>query len=228
MVARPYKKPYAGSARRREFVPGRDRRVGFYGRYAGRNSELKFHDVDLDDAAVASGSNITATINIIPQDITESGRIGRKCTIKNVMWRFRVTLPEQDAVATPASSDSIRVILYLDKQTNGAAATGADLLEANNVHAFKNLANTGRFVFLLDKVVNINWNSMASDGAGLVSQAESSREFTFFKSCNIPLEFDNTTGAITELRSNNLGVNIVGRQGIATFTSKIRLRYSDM
>ncbi len=95
--------PKAGSSskrRRREFVPGRDRVGGYYGRYAN-GGELKFHDVDLVDAVVAAGFNVTETINIIAQGVTESTRVGRKCTIKSINWHWRVNLPAADAVAVP-------------------------------------------------------------------------------------------------------------------------------
>ncbi len=197
------------------------------GRYAGR-SELKFHDVDLTDAVVAAGTNVTASVNLIAQGITESTRIGRKCTLKSIGWRYRLLLPEVDAAATPLSGDNVRVIMYLDKQANGATAAGTDLLESADVHSFLNLANSGRFVVLLDKLYPMNYSTLASDGAGVVSQTRMSWEKTFFKTCNIPIEFSGVAGIITEIRSNNIGVILVGNTGEASFSSKIRLRFSDM
>ncbi len=215
--------------KKRRFVKGQDRRSGFYGRFSGSRGELKFFDVTLDDAVVAgSGAGaITDSLNKIPQGVTEKERIGRKCTIKSIWWRYQVSLPGQDAGVTPKVGDSLRMILYQDKQCNGATATATDLLETATLQDFRNLANQGRFIIHMDKVVNINYGGMASDGAGVVSQAFVQRNATFYKKCNIPIEFSATTGAITEIRSNNLGVLLISAQGEVGFVSEIRLRFSD-
>ncbi len=195
--------------------------------YASRSGELKFHDVDLDDAVVGAGVNVTATVNIIPQGVTEVQRVGRKCTLKSLWWRYQVTLPTQDAIGVPISGDTLRIILYLDKQANGATALNTDVLESTDVHSFRNLANSGRFVFLCDKLHTLNYRAMASDGAGVVSQGKVVQDFVFYKNMNIPIEFNGATGAIAEIRSNNIGVILASNLGIIGFNSKIRLRFSD-
>ncbi len=214
--------------RRKAFVPGRDRVGGYYGRYSvGGRGELKFHDVDLDDAVIAGGGGVTDSINKIAQGVTESQRIGRKCTIKSINWKYRIAIPEIDAAASAEVADGVRVIMYIDKQCNGATAAVTDLLETASVHSFRNLANSGRFVFLLDKLYVMNYTTLASDGAGVVSSAEVTREYSFYKKCNLPIEFNSTTGVIAEIRSNNIGVLLIARNGDAGFLSKIRLRFSD-
>ncbi len=227
-----YYKPTAGSYKKRRMsgpsvIPGKTRVGGYYGRYAGRDGELKFHDVDLDDAIVSATGTMTASINLIPQGTTEKTRIGRKCTLRNISWRYQCDLPLRDAVATPQQPDTVRIILFNDKQCNGATATNTDILETADFQSFRNLSNSGRFNILMDKLVTLNYTTFASDGAGVVSNCAVIREGTFFKSLTLPLEFSGITGAITEIRSNNLGVLIISSEGQAGFESKIRLRYSD-
>ena len=82
--------PYVSRTVRPRVVPGYTRSSGFYGRFAKPNGEMKFHDVDLDDAVIAAGANATASINLIAQGVTESTRVGRKCTITAINWRYRV------------------------------------------------------------------------------------------------------------------------------------------
>ncbi len=230
-VLRPYAKPYKRS-RKTTVVPGVSRIGGFYGRFSGTRGkgggELKFHDIEVDDAVVAAGATlVTDSINKIAQGTTESQRIGRKCVIKKIMFRYRVALPFQDAAATAKNGDSVRIIVFLDKQCNGATATTLGILAADDLHSFNNLANSGRFKILLDRVHDLNYQAMGSDNAGVMSQTGVVEEGTWFKDCNYPLEFDSTTGAITEIRSNNIGILLCGAQGEATFNSKIRLRFSD-
>ncbi len=224
----PYVRPYKKYKRTsRAFKPGVDRTGGFYGRYSGRSGELKFHDVDLDDSIIAAGGTVTPTINIIIQGITESTRIGRKCTIKSINWKYHMDLPEQDAQMTPEASDTVRVILFLDKQANGATAVVLDILETADFQSFRNLANSGRFNVFMDKTFSINYMTLASDGAAVVSSNSVVRDYSYYKACNIPIEYSGTTGAIGEIRSNNLGVLLLSKSGKAGFQSKFRLRFSD-
>lgn len=229
MVYRPYKKPY--TKRRRTgagaFQPGVDRTGGYYGRYSGRSSELKFHDVDLDADNVAATGVIEDSINKIAQGVTENTRVGRKCTIKSINWHYWITLNERDAVGTPPNPDVFRIILFLDKQCNGATAAILDILETAHFQSFRNLANSGRFQILMDKTIPMNYNGIASDNNGVVSSSEVFKTGSFYKSCNIPLEFSGTTGAIGEIRSNNIGVIFIAEANNCDFDSSFRLRFSD-
>ncbi len=190
--------------------------------------ELKFHDLDIDDAVVVTGGTIAEDSCVtIAQGTTESTRIGRKCVIRNVGWRFAVELPGVSGGGT-AGSDVVRVMLYLDKQTNGATATVAGILESADFQSFNQLANKGRFLILMDR--NYDVNSTAGAGDGTTNDfGPNVTSDTFFKKCNIPIEYDNsvTTGAIGSVRTNNIGVLLISRGGLASFESKMRLRFSD-
>ncbi len=231
--AAPYfaRAPAGTTRKKRKFTLGADRVGGYYGRYAGgpnaRAGERKFHDLDLDDNIIASTGTVTDSLNKIAQGVTESQRIGRKCTIKSILWSYDTKLPESDAVATFSAPDAVRMIMFLDKQCNGATAAVLDILENADFHSFRNLANSSRFVVLMDKRFVINYHNGASDGNGVVSQAQEIMYGSFHKNCDIPIEFDSTTGAITEIRSNNIGVLLISVNGTPVFKSKLRLRFSD-
>ncbi len=213
--------------RRRSFAVGRDRVGGYYGRFSGPAGELKFHDLTVDDAIVATAGEITPSLNLIGQGITESLRVGRKCTIKSIWWRVQFDLPKFDAIAAPNAGDTVRAIIYLDKQCNGATATVTDILNTADWRSFRNLSNQGRFTILMDKLHTVNYMQMASDGAGLVSGGATVRDYTYYKKCNTPIEFDDTTGAITEIRSNNYGLLVIGSTNTMGMGSFFRLRFSD-
>ncbi len=215
---------------RRAFVPGRDRVGGYYGRYrqGGGGAELKFHDVDLDDAVVANnGDAVTPTINIIAQGVTESTRVGRKCTIRSINWKWRAVIPVVGGAAG-FQSDTLRIILFWDKQCNGGTVLDTDILETPSFLSFRNLANSGRFIILCDKSVNLNYLASAGDGA-VNDASEMSRQGAFYKNCNIPIEYNNVAndGSLVTIRSNNLGVLLISEGGTCGFFSKIRLRFSD-
>ncbi len=230
-AARPFVPPSQKRARRSPIVPGRTRVGGYYGRYSGTggrtSGELKFHDFTVDDAVIAAGGVITDTINIIPQGVTEVQRIGRKCTIRSIMWRGKVSLPELELEGNPGTPERVRLILYLDKQCNGATATALGILEAVTPDDYRNLANSGRFNILMDKNIVLNYSTLSHFATNSFSMAGVTRNFSFFKKCAIPIEFDSTTGALTEIRSNNLGLLIVAEDGAASLVSRVRLRFSD-
>ncbi len=190
------------------------------------NIEKKFHDVDIDDTAIANtGTIVLDSCNKIPQGVTEVTRVGRKATIKQINWRFEVRLPTQTAAAS--ASDVARIILYHDKQANGATAAVTDLLETANYQSFNNLANKSRFRTLMDRTYDLVSQAGGGDGTaedyGQVIISD-----TLFKKVNIPIEYNSTAGAITEITSNNIGLLTISRSGLAAFASKMRLRFTDL
>ncbi len=210
---------------RSKFRPGYDRTAGYYGRFS-KPGELKFFDLDIDDAVVAANGTIAQdSVNKIAQGVTEVTRVGRKCTIRAINWRWQIDLPIL-ATANSSIGDVVRVILYLDKQANGATAAVTDILESDDYQSFNNLANKSRFRTLMDREYTLTAPSAAGDGAANDMSADRITD-SFYKKCNIPIEFDATTGAITEIKSNNIGVLLLGLNGLAGFDSKMRLRFSD-
>ncbi len=202
------------------------RTAGFFGRFAG-GAELKFHDLDIDDAVIAAGVTVAAnSCNLIAQGTTESQRVGRKCVIRSINWRLTLTKAEGDGVTDPPNADTVRILLYLDKQCNGAAATATDILESANYQSFNNLANKSRFRTLMDRTYDLN--HQAGGGNGTNSDwAQVQISDTFFKRVNIPIEFDGVNGTLTEIRSNNIGCLTMSGSGVTLLDSKMRLRFSD-
>ncbi len=202
------------------------------GRFA-EGVELKFHDIAVDDNIIASAGAIqnAGSVVLIGQGVTESTRIGRKCAIKGINMRYTITLPEITGVADPAAGDVVRVILYLDKQANGATAAVTDILDTADYQSFNNLSNKSRFVTLMDRTTEINYKTLASHGfaADTFDQVQVLQDASFYKRCDIPLEFSGTAApsVITEVRSNNIGVLLITANGVAGFNSNFRFRFSD-
>lgn len=190
-------------ARGRRFRRGYNRTSGFYGRFRygrsrGGDDEHKFFDTTLSfnfDTTLEVPA--TGQLCLIPQGVTESTRVGRKCTIKSIL--LKGALAFVPAAAANATSTGY-MWLILDKQTNGAAAAASDVFSnVTTQSALRNLANSSRFKIL--KKFKFTFNS----GAGVTTAYNNvSMPFECYKRLNIPLEFSSTTGAITELKSNNL------------------------
>ncbi len=193
---------------------------------ARSSPEVKFLDSDLDDAVVATAGTIFST-NLIPQGVTEQTRVGRKVTLRSISWRYKITLPEIDAVASPGPSDVVRCIVYIDKQTNKALSTVIQYLELADYQSFFNLSNKSRFTTLMDRSYNMNYKTLASADASQFSSSESSVIGKFHRKLNLPIEFDSTAGAITEITSNNVVILLISQVAACALVSKIRVRFTD-
>ncbi len=223
---------FMGKRKRGRRAPSRQTRrfvqLGAVGR--GRiasNVEKKFHDIDVNDTVISGGGTIqnTGSINLIAQGVTESTRVGRKCTITDIMWRWQLKLPA--ATSATNTVDEVRLIMYLDKQANGATAAVADLLETTTIHGFNNLSNSGRFRILYDERIAMKAGGGAAPSGAAFVFSEGIKIGSFYKKCNIPIEFSDVAGALTEIRSNNLGVLVLSDEGLCELDSSVRLRFTD-
>ncbi len=193
----------------------------------GGPGELKFLDTAVDDAIIASGGVITPTVNVVAQGVGESARVGRKCTLRSIMWRGALSLPEGELQGAPGPGERFRLILYQDKQANGATAAALDILETVTVDAYRNLANVGRFQILFDHHTTISRLTLSHFAVNSFSFSGVQSNFNFFKKCEIPIEFSGANGTIDEIRSNNIGLLVISDQGSGGLVSQIRLRFSD-
>ncbi len=222
-----------GGGKRRFFRAGRDRIGGFYGRYTPRprgRPEKKFFDVAFGWPAldITGGSIVQNSFVNIPAGVTESQRIGRKCTIVSIAFRLVVTWGAQ---LTDPEENSFRIILYVDHQANGATAVPLQILEPAVYLAYRNLENISRFTVLHDRLYDM---VSTGSGSGLDEFSPSVTTIQYFKKCNIPIEYSGVTGNLGEIKSNNIGMLVVPRfdNTIAGVTvqgglGRARLRFTD-
>ena len=91
--------------------------------------EKKFLNIDITGETIPIGSvhlnksgvaGETITLNDIPQGTGESQRIGRKCTITKILarleFKFLSDVEATNPNATSRTFDTIRIMLYWDKQ----------------------------------------------------------------------------------------------------------------
>ncbi len=202
------------------------RRIKKYARF-NPQMELKFFDVDKNQTPVSATGNITTSIVIIAQGVTESTRVGRKITVKKVNITFTVNLDQEQDQADIGGGDIIRVIVYCDKQANGADAAVTDILEDALYDSYRNLQNAKRFRIFKDFFMTINRVVAATDGA-----STSTSPLIFVPpvkvniSMDLPIEYSGVNGAITEMTSNNLAFLYISRNATGSITSSVRVRYT--
>ncbi len=117
---------------------------------------------------VLKGTTSDGSFLGIQQGIKENERVGRKVVVTDLSWYITLRLPSISISTTPIEDlvwDNVRIILYIDTQTNGTAALGTAIMEtlsAQAIFEFRNIENSRRFKILHDKVYQLRANVVAS------------------------------------------------------------------
>ncbi len=203
-------------------APGVTRRTGYWGRYDGSTKEYKFFDLSFSSTFAGVTGTIEDTLNNIDAGTGESQRVGRKIIIWGIGIKGRLQILTTIAGAL-TGHDWVRFIVYIDKQTNGAAAAPADLLQSADVESFYELVNKGRFQILCDDHVELHATTNDKD----LMWASKIHILRKWFNVEIPVEFSGITGAISEIRSNNVGVLVISELGDCDYKFTSRIRFSD-
>ncbi len=137
--------------------------------------ELKFVDAARGDvamsltwASVQPGAGITDCISAPGIGTSESQRDGRVFTIKSIHVKGAIALSATESQAAPIADEAYRVCVVWDTQTNGAAVTATQVMDANastDINAFRNLQNSKRFIVLYDSGVKTITAFNVNEGA---------------------------------------------------------------
>lgn len=186
---------------------------------ASVQNEKKYHDGTQVQYGVATGGDLPmATMLEIPQNTSQSGRIGKTIHVKDLFVRYELGIA---AGAAAVGSDIVRVMIIKDKQCNGTSPAILDILNQATVDSFNKLENKYRFQVLYDETHSLN--APGGDGTNTVRQILQCRASKNLK--NMPMEYSGVTGAIGEVRSNNIFMLTIAKYGSATFSCKWRARY---
>lgn len=161
--------------------------------------EKKYLDTSIQNTSDISAGVILNSLVLVPQGTTDVTRIGNKITVTNI--NLRGFAANDDLTTALTGGGYLRVILYVDKQANGATAAVTDILKSAVIHSFRNMDQVDRFIILQDKFYNIPIKT--------TDALHTSIETTMWSmniKCKYPVHFSSTMGAITELRSNNIGL----------------------
>jgi len=191
------------------------------------SGETKFNDSTFNQGTTNAQVLLTLTgaVNgtsfcLIPQGTTQNTRIGNKITLKNIRIKGHMVLATNNL-----TGDRVRVVLFKDKQANGAAAGATDLFETSTLNSFQNMDNTERF-----EVVKERWYDMNPGTGTGTAGANSLAYYKGFKinhKANCRIDYSSTAGAITELKSVNYGLFICSDAGAVTFDGNVRVTFTE-
>lgn len=165
----------------------------------------------------------TGQLCLVPQGATAQQRIGEKIVVKSVQIRASIGL-----VPSTSATSSSTAMMYLiqDKQANGAAASVTDIFTGTNLcEAMRDITTYRRFNVLAQ------WYHTFTPQAG-VSTAYNNQQYhlELYKKVNIPIIFDSTTGAITELTGNNIFLvagTDTASDDLITLSGRCRITFAD-
>lgn len=151
--------------------------------------DLNYFDGNLAQT-LTSGSASLTNLFLPTTGSTSVSRYGDKTIIKSISYNIFVN--------PVAGVGACRVILFYDRQTNGAAPVAPDPLIANGAHTFKNPDKRHRYLILRD------W-TLAIDDTN-ASLADPKRDYIQKGSftCNLPTLFTASAGAITDIATGSL------------------------
>ena len=209
--------------------------MGAYRGYAkytapGHKPELKFKDTTQALTSVDDGGTIVdaSALCLVATGNTENARHGRKISLQRI--HINGFCQVNDFADTASSNIEtnywFRIVLLVDHQTNGAAAAIANIYEDTDILSHRNLENSARFTVLKEKWVQVRPTIVADEGFVNDIAAFSTRSrFSINLKCNIPIEYNAGTGAITERPCNNLVVAAFVTNDNATHADRCQVRY---
>jgi len=159
----------------------------------------------------------------IKQGTTKNTRLGNKLHAYAIRIKGQVYLP------TTTLGDVIRVMLVRDKQANGATPAVNLVLEGNGaagaatVNDYQNMDNIDRFVIVKDRRIVMN----PQIGSASTSSTPFVKDFKMNHKCRTRIDYNSTTGAIGEIRSENYFMIVISEQGNTTTSITSRVYWKE-
>ncbi len=193
-----------------------------------KDVELKFLDTGRNDSIVLNAGTMQGSLNIVAQNLTESGRVGRDIRVKSIHMKLSLILPGTDDDAFGPNSEIFRIILHNDKQTNGVQGAVGSLLESTSYDSFYNLNNTDRYQIFWDRTFVVEPTTASTDGTNTNNSGQMVKFVKVnIRNLDIPIDFTSSSGAISANTSNCLNLLYISRNGIGAIENQVRILYTD-
>lgn len=182
----------------------------------GTRAERKSLDTVTSLAPPLTSSFTAATLlNGLAQGTGTNERVGRKTTLKSVQLRYT-------HIPTSGGPDSqVRIAIIYDKQPNGALPAASDIFNQANFNSHLNLANSDRFVVIMDEISESSQSSLI----GISGQR--------YVKCNLETIYGGTTNGIASINSGSLMILAANNAdptigAVSSLFFNVRIRYTDV
>lgn len=196
--------------------------------------ELKYFDTIAASPATQTG--LLTLVNGMAAGTTQITRIGAQIRMTSIQFRYVIS-----NLAATLAPTSLRMLIVLDRQTNGAAPTISGSASGGTLAILDNAVFTSvidqpyqyeakqRFTILYDKRWTLNPQIQATEAAGaIVTNQIVSKCIQGYVKLNRTVKYDNTTAAISSINTNSLHtVFITDIANGVTLTGGTRIYYKD-
>lgn len=181
-------------------------------------SERKYFDSEVLASPIAnsyanwanSWQNPTAlgTLFAPTQGNDISNREARSCYVYNITIKGSLTLQPQSGGTVGEPGENVRLVLVLDKQTNGQAMTGDQLLSSGTgppmFFAYQSTANFGRFQVLKDKTYSFANTPLTTATTIILNGVTKQFKLKYVFKEPLKINFNSTnSGTITDIIDNS-------------------------
>lgn len=216
----------------KRYKPKSNARTGGY-----TGIELKFKDYARSLVAIATsvaGSEVDPAtekcLSGVAQGDGENQRNGRKYRMRSILIKGFVDMTNLTDETTAPLSTIVRVLLVLDKQTNGAQFNAEDVLldtVSEDVLSMRHMEHVSRFEVLYDKIIHLKWYSSSRDGIQSTDPMTStytgdSQHFEIYKKLDIGVLMKGTSANVTDVTDNSLHLMAIG---FADGSAAVRINY---
>lgn len=191
---------------------------GSGGAYLRRRAETKYFDLSDGPITVSATGSMNTSLNLVPIGTGPDERIGAEFRIVGVQLQGIATVTDTTGAMR---ADVLRCVVYWDKQCNGAAAAATDILASASILSHNKLENSLRFKTLAQFTI-----SLQPEGCSGTNTTVVKRGFKRNVRCSIPVVMDIGT-ALSNVRSNNIGIMWISNNGLCTVTYRTRIRFKD-
>lgn len=174
------------------------------------NTEPKFVDTTFTTAVLGT-TLLYSRLTAIAGGTTDSQRIGNKILLKDLFIRFTIVMN------TAATSTIYRVLLFVDKEADGASPTSPTPLAAASTEAPLDMDESKRFVIIRDQYIPLSINGNRQIGRKI------------FATLNFHCDFDGTGSGIADAKQNQLYLAFISSDNTnqSTVSAYSRVKYYD-
>lgn len=229
------KRSFRRARRKRSFRSGVNRTAGLLG------IEKKFIDQSVSDTTplvtVWAGAEFdpATSLNLagVSQGDGPGQRDGRKMSVVSVAVKGEIFNNAIESGTGPSADQYARVIMVLDRQTNGAQLNAEDVMQTiggnDDYRSFRNLEFLQRFKVLADKTIyyDVARSGMNEGAINLFAVGPIKKTFNFYYKFSKPLvvNYTGTTNAMANVRDNSIHLIVVGTSTAMTISYTSRCRF---
>lgn len=178
-------------------------------------AEKKFFDDVVTNQTPSTAAQIDSVVTM-GGGSDESLRIGNQCQFVSTGYHFTGNL-----IAADTTGNSVRVILFIDRQSNAATATATAILQTDAFDAYYNMDNVDRFEILDDRIIDLP--AFAGVAGTVVPQTVNVNVYKKLKDCKTSYA---SNAAVIPL-TNNIGNLQIARNTAGNYRLTHRSRFVD-